>query len=177
MHFFLNNETLVEEVLKLYPAGDFDDSDDERAAMVLRDCFFACPMRRAARAIDANGESAFLYHFTYPIHWVEGGLLGDYHASELAFVWGNPWPAIVHAFNSKDRTMSDSFQRFWGNMAHHGTPNGNLSDATAAAAAGRVWWPRHNSSDDMSIVMDVPVSQQQHLLEDKCAFWDANMQN
>ena len=36
-----------------------------------------------------NGNKSFLYQFVYKNHWIDGALLGTYHASELYFVWGN----------------------------------------------------------------------------------------
>ena len=84
--------------------------------------FFACASRRAARAVHKHGEAksnpvqgvimtqmegaqVWLYQFNYSAHWVDNKLMGDYHASELPFVWGNQWPPVVHHFDEKDSAI------------------------------------------------------------------------
>jgi hypothetical protein len=49
------------------------------------------------------------YHFEYAMDFIEYPLVGDYHASELVFVFDNQWPAIVHDFSAKDKQMAAWF--------------------------------------------------------------------
>jgi hypothetical protein len=44
-------------------------------------------------------------------------LMGDYHMSELYFVWGNPWPlrgdkAAMHTFGDGDSAMRATFGQY-----------------------------------------------------------------
>ena len=176
----------------LYPRADYAGSQEKRTAAILRDCFFSCAMRRAARAMDGHTPShgrAWLYHFEYRMHWAESAVLGDYHSSELDFVWGNHFPDIplVHELNTKDRAMIRAFEFYWGNMAAFGNPNGARdtgadSEHSAgddqprphSANAFPVWWAQ-NKSADLSLVMDVPPAPQSSLYAGKCDFWDAHM--
>ena len=133
---------------------------------MLRDCLFACSMRRTARAVGRHGAPAWLYHFTYPLHFLEALVLGDYHTAFLPFLWGNPWPAVVHAFDAEDRALSATAQRFWAGLARHGDPNG-------PGPGGQGRWPRYNESTDLTLVMDVPLQVQWGLYREQCDFWDA----
>ena len=175
LHFFDNNETMMESVLELYPLGDYKNSQNVRAASILRDCFFSCAMRRGARAMDKHGSKAWLYHFEFPMNNPLYPLLGNFHASELGFVFGS-W---INPFSSKSHDMSASFQRYWGNLANSGDVNVDSDEQSAKAmyrgSPSRTFWPNHNASTDFNIVMDTPTSPQQHLYTEKCAFWDANM--
>ena len=186
-HFFKNNQSMVADVLALYPLGDYKNSQDSRAASILRDCFFSCAMRRGARAMDAYlPEKAWLYHFEFPMEYNPMyHLLGNFHASELGFVF-DTW--VLPTSNSQD--MSATFQRYWGNLANSGDVNVDYNktccserrDSNTGSGVGGVggspsttYWPSHNRTDDWNIVLDMPANAQQHLYEEKCDFWDANI--
>lgn len=88
-HFFSyysSNMTVVEaaaqSVLVEYPDNDYAN-EWYRASAVLTHFFFTCPTRRSAEAIAAHGVPIYLYQFTYDLDWIEYGLLGDYHTSEI----------------------------------------------------------------------------------------------
>lgn len=55
--------------------------------------------------------------------------MGDYHMSELYFVWGNPWPlrnsTEIHEYSGNDQMMVDTMQNYWTNMARYSNPNGD----------------------------------------------------
>jgi para-nitrobenzyl esterase len=161
LHFFYNNEKKVHDVLNLYPLGDYQNSQDSRAAAILRDCFFSCSMRRGARAMNSNGVKSWLYHFEFPLENPLYTLFGNFHASELGFVF-DTW---VNPLSKESKEMSNIFQKYWGNFANNGDVNGG----------GNTIWPHHNKTGDYNIVLDVPSSAQQHLYSDKCQYWDANM--
>ena len=180
LHFFDQNQTMVNEVLALYPLGDYTNSQDSRAAAILRDCFFSCSMRRGARAMNANNVKAWLYHFEFPMKFNPFyNLLGNFHASELGLVF-NTW--VLPTTSSKD--MSATFQRYWGNLANHGDVNiddVNIDDGDEMkkkynegyeGVASKIFWPWHNETGDWNIVMDVPANQQQGLYREKCDYWD-----
>ena len=139
----------------------FQNSQDSRAAAILRDCFFSCSMRRGARAMNSNGVKSWLYHFEFPLENPLYTLFGNFHASELGFVF-DTW---VNPLSKESKEMSNIFQKYWGNFANNGDVNGG----------GNTIWPHHNKTGDYNIVLDVPSSAQQHLYSDKCQYWDANM--
>lgn len=122
--------------------------------------------------MDQHGAKAWLYHFEFPLENVLYPLLGNFHVSELGFVF-NTW---VNQLSSKSRQMSATFQRYWGNLVNTGDVNGGGGGGgRVESSASTTFWPHHNASTDFNIVLDIPASAQQHLYEEKCTFWDAHM--
>eukprot|EP00049_Salpingoeca_infusionum_P010555 m.182680 g.182680 ORF g.182680 m.182680 type:complete len:554 (+) comp14674_c0_seq3:190-1851(+) len=161
-HFF--NATTVTAVNTQYPKGNFKDQDD-RLATVLRDFFFLCPTRDALLTINKFNVSTYMYQFNYEMsNWIDYDLLGDYHTSELSFVFDNEWPPIVHTFGPKERRMSDVFTSYWTNMARFGAPNYNLNKDQQN-------WPVFEESKELSMNMIVPVKVDAKLATDLCQFW------
>ena len=88
-HFFSywsSNTTVIanaaQSVLEEYPSSAYAN-EWYRASAVLTHYFFSCPTRRSAEAIASHGVPIYLYQFTYDLDWIEYGLLGDYHTSEI----------------------------------------------------------------------------------------------
>ena len=97
---------------------------------------FSCSARRAAASISDWGVPVWTYVFNYEQDFLESGLLGglclpmccvccrltpcagDYHMSELFFVFGNQW---LHTFSENDLKMSAIMQKYWTNFATYRT--------------------------------------------------------
>jgi len=159
-HFF--NKSVVNTIMTLY-AGPQYKSYEDRCAHVLRDYFFTCANRRAARALSASGP-VYLYQFTYLGDWIEDPLLGDYHSSELEFVWDNAFPPIIHAFSARDTTMANTFGTYWTNFAKSHNPN--------TPAKPPLTWPQYEKSSDLNMVLKETPVIQSGLVSDLCDFWD-----
>ena len=119
-HLF--NDTVVPQIEALYPAASYK-SQDKRLAALFNDYVFLCASRRVARSISSFGVPTYIYHFAYPLDWIEGHWVGDYHTSELPFVFGNPWPVGVHHFTAKDKYISNLMETYWTSMAKFQNPN------------------------------------------------------
>lgn len=129
--------------------------------------FFTCSARRAARAASKN-STVFYYQFSYALDWIEYLLLGDYHSSELDFVFNNPWPPILHDFSANDQNMSDIMTLFWSNMAANGDPNVPYNNNEIPP----IIWPQYDAVADVNIQLELPVGLTASLLEKQCDFWD-----
>jgi len=107
----------------------------------------------------------FLYHFTFAApNWVDQWLLGDYHSSELEFVFNNPWPPLVHDFDPEDTEMAAALGAYWTNFAASGTsPN-------KGPAGGLLAWPQFSS--DILMNMNIPLAVENGYLDNICDFWD-----
>jgi len=158
-HFF--NSSIANEVLTLY--NTYPTYEDLVSA-VLRDFFFACPSRRILRAVYSNNQPGWLYHWIFQPNWIDTRILGDYHSSELEFVFHNPWPPLIHEFNKRDKNMSDTMGIYWTNFAKTLSPNAKNSLNPN--------WPNWDPNGMMNVRLDVPVIVEQDLLAQVCAFWD-----
>merc|ERR1719238_1479002 len=97
-------------------------------------------------------------------NWVDWQALGNYHSSELALVFDNEWPPIVHTFNKDEQDTSDAFTLYWTNMARYkGDPNGSLED--------KIFWPVFNASTELTMGMDIPQALISNLARDACELW------
>ncbi len=102
-------------------------------------------MRTWVREQTKSGKShAYLYFFTR----VPGGSnrLGAYHASEIAYVFGNP----RQTWQDADRKLADTMSSYWANFAATGNPNGK----------GLPNWPAYSAPSDESIVFGDSITVQ-----------------
>ena len=164
------NSTTAQQIADAYPPTDYSSY----AAALVRagtDFVFRCDTRSAARALSAQGIRTWLYEFAYKFKGYidpasEGCevssmvLCGDYHASELKFVFGNfELPA-----DKADRAVSDKMGLYWTNMAKFGTPN---------SAAVALQWPQYHTSTDQHLSLAEPMAVQSGLAQQQCDFWDS----
>eukprot|EP01006_Ploeotia_vitrea_P024684 TRINITY_DN57499_c0_g1_i1.p1 TRINITY_DN57499_c0_g1~~TRINITY_DN57499_c0_g1_i1.p1 ORF type:complete len:595 (+),score=279.30 TRINITY_DN57499_c0_g1_i1:3-1787(+) len=167
-HFY--NASTTAAILDHYPLSAFNDSQIARLDRMMTDMFFVCPSRRVSRVLDSFDVPVFLYRFRYPLDWPEYKMLGNYHTSELCFVWDNQWPILIHDFSARDRQMADTFNTFWGNFAHSHNPNG--ANATAATDS----WPAFTRSNEDNIILNVPTSVESAYEDSQCDFWDTTVE-
>jgi para-nitrobenzyl esterase len=131
----------------------------DQVAAAMTDGTFACPTRRAARAFAAQGQSAFLYQFTYPfsVTLVPGAVTA--HGFELPFVFGNALYGT--GLRDKDQPMATTIAGYWSAFASTGTPTGPSM------------WPRYATSSDENLVIDATLSTTSGTKKDVCDFWDS----
>jgi len=157
-----NVAAVVPKVIAQYPAANYDGGW-ARASDLLTHYFFTCGVRRSARAIIDHGVPLWLYHFEYRFSFIEYDLLGDYHASELVFVWDNQFPPILHTFTSRDAAIADAFGLYWTNLGRFDSPND---------PAVPVQWPQYSSSSNLNLNISYPIGTSANLLQPFCDFWD-----
>jgi len=161
LHFF--NSTLSDELLDLYQnAGPTWESC---LAFLMRDWAYACPSRRLAAELSKS-VATYLYHFTYIAPgWQDQWLLGDYHGSELEFVFNNAWPPPERVFSPQDKFVVGALTAYWDNMAFSlGSPN--------TPGAIPLQWPRYNPVDESILNVRLPFVIDKHYLFNRCTFWD-----
>ncbi len=149
------------DVVSHYPAAMYGSA--QKAAMAaVTDAGFACPTRRAARAMTGAGGTAYLYHFTYA---PKGGLFGDlgsFHSAEIKYVFGVPSQLLPHELTDEELALSASVMGYWSRHAASGDPNGG----------GAPEWPKYDEASDQDIVLTTTIAKESGLKKDLCDFWD-----
>jgi carboxylesterase type B len=165
LHFFQNNTEVVSSILAEYPESDYIDNY-QRMSMLLRDGYFECVARAMIRSVrsqvGSTGPATYLYRFNRTLSTAEGELLGDYHGSELPYVWNWPNPT----WTNEDFVLSWQMGCFWSSMAKAGNPN-------ESGCADIIEWPANTgSAGDFNVVLDAPLRIDAHLSSPQCDFWD-----
>ena len=109
------------------------------------------------RAVVASGQPAYVYRFDSPIPSLEYDLFGDYHGSEVQYVFG-----ISAATGS---AMSASMMAYWTNFAKAGTPNG---------AGTPLVWPAYDAASDAILLLDTATTTASDISTAACDFWDVS---
>ncbi|GMH92022.1 hypothetical protein TrVE_jg2768 [Triparma verrucosa] len=155
-------DNALPRLLEIYNINDYENVDAQ-ISRILRDYMFTCSTRRAIREVTSGGGSAFMYQFNYMNKWLDFKLMGDYHTSEIYFVFDNPWPPIVHHFSRDDKDMVGVMQGFWGNFAKSGNPNGEDS---------ALEWKEWSSSGEEYVEFNSPSVGKEKLASDACDYHD-----
>lgn len=153
----------------MYPESAYANNTWEQASDELTHAFFACATRRAARLL-APHVPTFLYQFSYKLDFPENKdipELGNYHTSELDFVFAQVWPPLVHTFSPLDLDMVDVFGAYWGNFVATGDPNkGDL-------VAPHPWPAFVTGAEEWNVQLELPLSSTARNDEDVCDnAWD-----
>ena len=124
--------------LKIYPAKS-DEEAHTSAAEAMRDQTFGWEMRTWARMQSKTGKSkVYLYYFSKVPPGPFGARLGAYHASEIAYVFGN---LSTQYSQEDDRKLSDIMSSYWVNFSSTGDPNGK----------GLPKWPYYQEKTDVAL--------------------------
>jgi para-nitrobenzyl esterase len=139
------------------------DSDPAKALEdIWTDAVFACPTRKAARALAAAGTPTYLYQFTFPTVTPLYNVTTS-HGSEIPFVFRNSY------FNTdladSDVPIADIFDGYWFSLVTSGNPN-------ASPGQGALAWPMYAESSDQNLTIDMPPAVNTHLKQATCDFWD-----
>jgi para-nitrobenzyl esterase len=155
---------LAKEFDEVYPVKSETDIADAMLGLG-RDTTFTLEMRTWARMVTAGGRKAFLYQFTHVPPSPRAKEWGAYHASEIAYVFGNLRnPAF--AWTDADRKLSDAMSSYWVNFAKTGDPNGK----------GLPAWTAYDADSEPYIDLGDPVQIKRHLLRAQLDFLEMAQQ-
>jgi para-nitrobenzyl esterase len=143
-------------IVPAYPEAAYGNDTWAQATQMITHCIFTCSARRAARALVADGLSAWLYEFSYAIKWIENDLIpeiGTYHTSEISFVWGNEFPAGLHPWKPEDVQVRDAMMAWWTQFARDKNPN----SANANTSKAPLVWPAFGKAAvDENLQIEIP---------------------
>ncbi|HYG86166.1 MAG TPA: carboxylesterase family protein [Azospirillum sp.] len=97
---------------------------DKLASLIAEDMTMHEPARFVARQMTGAGMTAWLYRFGYVADSLQPKVSGAGHASELAYLFDQMEARYGKAVTDKDRSMAQSFHRYFANFARSGDPNG-----------------------------------------------------
>lgn len=116
---------------------------------------FVCPTLALAAA-GAEGEPAYVYHFTRVLPGLASAL-GAFHGLELVYVFGNTDVAPAYTPNADDDALVETMQRAWVGYATDGSPD---------FGAG---WDPYSASSPAIALFDEPPSAADAIVEGRCA--------
>ena len=157
--FFPRNASAIPAIVAMYAN---ESSNTNALAAIIRDMMFTCPQRRFSRALAASGYTVHTYRFLPTLHTLLGQPFGDYHCSELPFVF---LKADAAGHGASDTAAAAAIERLMGS-------------AWVGLAAGRPpvspWLPYDISSAYASIMIDGSSNTRlvHDLGADVCALWD-----
>jgi para-nitrobenzyl esterase len=134
-------------------APESDDKLWQVGVQHVTDTWFVQPSREFATAMDRQGSSVWMYHFTKPV-W---GWMGAAHAAEIGFVFGN-----LEEPKPDDAKLSAAFMEYWVQFAKTGNPNLN----------GKPTWPAYRIAEPCHLVMDKSIQVDTGLRKDACDMLD-----
>ena len=157
--FFPLNTSAIPAIMAMYA----DEGSNAKAlAAIIRDMMFTCPQRRLSRALAASGYSVHSYRFLPRLHTLLGLPFGDYHCSELPFVF----------------LKADAAGRGSGDVAAAAAIEKLMGSVWVALAAGRAPAPPWSSFDAASAFPSLMIDGGSEgrlvndLGADVCALWD-----
>ncbi len=132
-------------------------------AEVSGDSFFACAVRRAARAMAANGAPTYMYSFDQPPEapFLQG--LGVFHSSEIPFVFGTDPTFPLGRVGAGGAAAAEAIQSYWVRFAKTGDPNGD----------GAPMWPAYDTAGEKHLSIGPTIAEAGPHKQTQCDFWDA----
>lgn len=126
------NKTVKDDFHKNYATTPGD-----AFGLVIRDYLFVCSNRAALQNINRQrkqtGSDVDAYWFVFNYSMGDSRAwhgLGDFHTSELAYVFDNPWviwhrPNFTGNWTEADKRMARTMGSYWATMAREANPNGD----------------------------------------------------
>eukprot|EP00756_Hemistasia_phaeocysticola_P019267 Hpha_TRINITY_DN15648_c1_g4::TRINITY_DN15648_c1_g4_i1::g.99704::m.99704 len=183
-HFF--NASAVDKILAEYPlsaGGDYPFRASRIGGHILRDWIFTCAGRRLLRAMNTAGRnsSLYMYHFEFDLGGLPYEVAGDYHSSEIEFVFDNLGsdPAANYTL------LAAQMGSYWASFAKGSNTASPLDhiECTAKTALGKSeclpFLPytvtETRSGADPYMVFNKDIHMAQGLFEQHCDFWDTQV--
>ncbi len=150
----------ADQVFALYPVSD---ALQIRKALgdSLGDLGFIAGARTFARLMGNVPSRAYLYHFTMSSPGPIGAMLGAFHGSEIAYVFGNLDQGRISP-DQKHLALSEAMSAYWVQFAKTGDPNRD----------GLVSWPSYEAETDRHLEFGQSIKVGSGLRKEACDLAD-----
>ncbi|XP_002937472.3 cholinesterase [Xenopus tropicalis] len=146
---------------------DVNNGEKNRQAMelILRDYYFACPVKGFARYAVEHQNNVFFYEYDHRSSndpWPEW--MGALHGAELPMLFGKPF-INKGRYTRSELLFSKRIMKLWANFARTGSPNVEAEDGFV--------WPQYSLKDEKYAVLKLNGSEVHQMLSMRnCQFWN-----
>ncbi|EFA75987.1 putative cholinesterase [Heterostelium album PN500] len=142
-------------------------------SLIGTDFVFQCPTRKVAVSLTAAGISdVYQYQFqhvsSFDAYTPNGFPMCKTHVChgmELPYVFDSVRSTGQFNFTAEEQILSDQMVDYWTNFAKNSNPNiGNTPT---------IQWPAYTQSNDITLVLQTPISVESGLKKEFCDFWDS----
>ncbi len=152
---------IADRLLAYYSVEKWGDPSRVRAELIA-DSTFVAPTRAQVRAMAQAGAPCFVYHFTRVAGGARRTRLGAFHASEIAYVFGNLQSDLLRTYDANDGRLSATMMNGWVQFARTGDPNGD----------GLPSWHAYVEEEDGHLEFGDEVKTGSGLHGEACDLWD-----
>lgn len=152
------------DVYKDFRYNEFSTIERDMMDDFYTDVMFRIPVMRFLEVQSKIQPNVYLYLFRWKSPWLNG-ILGAYHALDIAFVWGtlSETDGLFITKKTKETTMlSDQMMDCWINFAKLGNPNHQ----------GVPKWPKYNLKTRPTMIFDKKIEVVNDPLSKTRIIWD-----
>jgi len=147
---WLDQETTPEKKIKLLELLDDIKDPIRKMDLLITAKNFVCPSLFMAKELKKKGGKTWVYQFNRVRDNELAKKYGAFHGAELPYVFDthDEWLPT----NETDKVLTEEIQSYWLAFAKTGDPNNDNA----------VLWPKYDSSNDSSLVLDDEIYQRSH---------------
>ena len=157
---WLDQETTPEKKIKLLELLDDIKDPVRKMDLLITAKNFVCPSLFMAKELKKKGGKTWVYQFNRVRDDELAKKYGAFHGAELPYVFDthDEWLPT----NETDKVLTEEIQSYWLAFAKTGDPNNDNA----------VLWPKYESSDDSTLVLDHEIYQRSHESSEICKIMD-----
>ena len=157
---WLDQETTPEKKIKLLELLDDIKDPVRKMDLLITAKNFVCPSLFMAKELKKKGGKTWVYQFNRVRDDELAKKYGAFHGAELPYVFDthDEWLPT----NETDKVLTEEIQSYWLAFAKTGDPNNDNA----------VLWPKYDSSDDSTLVLDHEIYQRSHESSEICKIMD-----
>ena len=157
---WLDQETTQEKKIQLLEYLNDIEDPVRKMDLLITAKNFVCPSLFMAEVLSKKGNKTWVYQFNRVRDNELAKKYGAFHGAELPYVFDthDEWLPT----NKTDKILTANIQAYWLSFSETGNPNNG----------NNVSWPRYESLNDSTLVLDAEIYQRKHESSDICKIMD-----